>query len=94
MLSGPYDWAAISDLPLSALFSLITHAAEREREQLTWGLWASLYPEMYSRRVAAVSYADYRRQLIGAEGRPSDKSADEVEAEMAAIIARYESRRR
>lgn len=84
--------AAIIDLPLSTLAGFIRHALEKEKERASWGLWQSLYPFMMCDLIKHVSFADFQRELFKPKLKYSEKSFEEIEQEMLAVVEAYEGR--
>lgn len=88
-----YDLTAILDLPLYSAFSLIKRALEKEKEEAAWDIWANLYPFMIMGWIEFKSFNDFHKEALDPVLKLSDKSLDEIEIEMIAVIEKYENKK-
>ena len=84
--------ALIADLPLSVAGDYIDHAIEQEREGAILEQWRRLYPWMAAGLLGFKPYSEFRSEVLKPQIRYSQKSFEEIEAEMAAVVAAYEGR--
>lgn len=80
------------DLPLSVAIDYIVYAVEQEKEQAAWELWKALYPQMVIGLIKFVKYDEFKNKLIQKQYQYTQKSLDEIEEEMSAIVAAYKGR--
>jgi hypothetical protein len=92
LLSAAYDWAAISDLPLSMAVDYLIHAQNTEKERLTWNLWARLYPFMASGWLKYKSFDEFKNAIFRRPAKLTPKTTEEIEDEMSRVIAAYEKK--
>lgn len=93
MLTKTYDMSLVADLPLSAVVDYIAYAFEQEKERAAWKLWTEIYPFMAAGLIGFVKYADFKRKLFENKYKFTEKTAKEIEEEMAQVIAAYEKKR-
>lgn len=77
---------------MSVTTGYIQHALNQELEQSAWDLWTSIYPSMTTGHVKFMSFLEFKEKLYQPKQEPSDKSVEEIEEEMAAVMAAYEGR--
>lgn len=70
----------------------ITHALEKEREAAAWDLWRELYPYMYTKSIEFKDFGTFKAEVFKSKTKPSNKSPEEIRAEMLRVIAAYEGR--
>lgn len=92
MLSKVYNPALIVDLPLSVAIDYIIYALEQEKEQVAWDLWKGLYPFMQIGWLNHIRFSEFKDNLFERKYNYSQKSFEEVEKEMLAVVAAYEGR--
>jgi hypothetical protein len=81
------------DLPLSAAVDYLIYAIEQEKEQAAWELWTEMYPFMVSGLIKEfIKFEDFKNKLFQKQYRYTQKSLDEIEEEMLAIVAAYKGR--
>ena len=84
--------ALVADLPLSVAGDYIDHAIEQEREQAILEQWRRLYPWMAAGLLSFKPYSEFRNEVLKPQIRYSEKTFEEVETEMLAVVAAYEGR--
>jgi hypothetical protein len=82
----------IAELPLSVAAEYIDYAIEQEREQAILEQWRRLYPWMAAGLLGFKPYSEFRSEVLKPQIQYSSKSFEEIEAEMAAVVAAYEGR--
>ena len=80
------------DLPLSVAIDYIVYAVEQEKEQAAWELWKTLYPFMAMEWLKNIKFEEFKSKLIQKQYQYTQKSLDEIEEEMLAIVAAYKGR--
>ncbi len=83
------------NLEIEDFISLVVKAIEKEQETLIWERWLALYPHMELKRFNFISFDNFKKDLLLHKPNPqseSDKSKEEIETEMMAVIAAYERR--
>ena len=80
------------DLPLSVAIDYIVYAVEQEKEQVAWELWKTLYPFMAMEWLKNIKFEEFKSKLIQKQYQYTQKSLDEIEEEMLAIVAAYKGR--
>lgn len=84
--------AVILDLPISVFIDYLMHALEKEREQAAWDLWSRLYPHMIEKTIKYKDFSEFKRELFKPKIKPTNKTAEEIEAEMMRVIDSYEQK--
>ena len=80
------------DLPLSAIVDYLLYAIEQEKEQAAWELWTAMYPFMALEWLKPVKFDDFKRKLFQKQYRYTQKSLEEIEKEMLAVVAKHKGR--
>lgn len=80
------------DLPLSVAIDYIVYAVEQEKEQAAWELWKTLYPFMAMEWLKNIKFEDFKNKLFQKQYKYTQKSLEEIEEEMLAIVAAYKGR--
>lgn len=81
------------DLPLSAAVDYLIYAIEQEKEQVAWELWTEMYPFMVSGLIKEfIKFEDFKNKLFQKQYKYTQKSLEEIEEEMLAIVAAYKGR--
>ncbi len=80
------------DLPLSVAIDYIVYAVEQEKEQAAWELWTEMYPYMALEWLKPIKFEEFKSKLIQKQYQYTQKSLDEIEEEMLAIVAAYKGR--
>ena len=80
------------DLPLSVAIDYIVYAIEQEKEQAAWELWKTLYPFMAMEWINHIKFEEFIDKLFQKQYQYTQKSLDEIEEEMLAIVAAYKGR--
>lgn len=80
------------DLPLSAAVDYLIYAIEQEKEKAAWELWTKMYPYMALKWLKPIKFEDFKNKLFQKQYRYTQKSLDEIEEEMLAIVAAYKGR--
>ncbi len=83
---------AILDLPLSIITDYIIHAVEKEKDQLAWELWTSVYPNMVLGYIKFKDFTSFKTDLLKKPLQYSHKTPEEIENELLDVIAAYERR--
>jgi hypothetical protein len=77
---------------LSAAVDYLIYAIEQEKEQAAWELWIGMYPFMAIEWLKPIKFEEFKNNLFKKQYRYSQKSLDEIEEEMLAIVAAYKGR--
>ena len=80
------------DLPLSVAIDNIVYAVEQEKEQAAWELWCSLYPHMSMKLLEFIKFDDFKNKIFQKQYQYTQKSLDEIEKEMLAVVEQYKGR--
>ena len=80
------------DLPLSTAVDYLIYAIEQEKEQAAWELWKTLYPFMAIEWLKPIKFEEFKNNLFKKQYRYSQKSLDEIEEEMLAVVAKHKGR--
>ena len=80
------------DLPLSVAIDYIVYAIEQEKEQAAWDLWTEMYPYMALEWLKPIKFEEFKNKLFQKQYRYTQKSLDEIEEEMLAIVAAHKGR--
>lgn len=80
------------DLPLSVAIDYIVYAIEQEKEQAAWELWKTLYPFMAIEWLKNIKFEEFKNNLFKKQYRYSQKSLEEIEKEMLAVVAKHKGR--
>ena len=92
MLSKTYNPQLIMDLPLSVAVDYLLYAIEQEKEQAAWELWKTLYPFMAIEWLKPIKFEEFKSKLIQKQYRYTQKSLEDIEKEMLAVVAAYKGR--
>ncbi len=80
------------DLPLSAIVDYLLYAIEQEKEQAAWELWTAMYPFMALEWLNPIKFDEFKNSLFKRQYRYSQKSDEEIVAEMLAVVAKHKGR--
>jgi len=80
------------DLPLSAAMDYLIYAIEQEKEQAAWELWTKMYPFMAIEWLEPVKFDEFKSKLYQRQYRYTQKSLEEIEQEMLAVVAKHKGR--
>lgn len=80
------------NLPLSAAVDYLLYAIEQEKEQVTWELWKALYPFMAIEWLKPIKFEEFKSKLIQKQYRYTQKSLEDIEKEMLAVVAKHKGR--
>lgn len=80
------------DLPLSVAVDYLIHAVEHEKEQAAWELWKTLYPFMAIEWLKPIKFEEFKRKLFQPQYRCTQKSLEDIEKEMLAVVAKHKGR--
>jgi len=92
LFTKTYNPGYILDLPLSVAVDYLIYAIEQEKEQAAWELWATMYPYMTMKWIDFVKFDDFKNKLFQKQYRYTQKSLEEIEQEMLAVVAKYKGR--
>lgn len=68
----------------------LTHAQEKEKERAAWDLWTGLYPFMAINWLKYKGFDELKNAIFKQPVRLTPKAAEEIEDEMARVVAAYE----
>ena len=77
---------------MSVAVDFLVYAIEQEKEQAAWELWTAMYPFMALEWLKPVKFDEFKRNLFKRQYRYSQKSDEEIVAEMLAVVARHKGR--
>lgn len=77
---------------MSAVVDYLIYAIEQEKEQAAWDLWTEMYPYMALEWLKPIKFEEFKNKLFQKQYRYTQKSLDEIEKEMLAIVARHKGR--
>ena len=70
----------------------LLYAIEQEKEQAAWELWTGMYPFMTMKWIDFVKFDEFRNKLFQKNYKYTQKSLEEIETEMLAVVAKHEGR--
>jgi len=70
----------------------VAHALEQERERELYDIWKRLYPWMAAGLLELKPFSEFGDAILKPQIQYSNKSFEEVETEMLAVVAAYEGR--
>lgn len=76
------------DLPMTT--GLLSHALEKENEQLAFSLWNGIYPRMIAGQIPWKSFEEYKTELFKPKQKVSNKTTDEILSEMLRVVNSHE----
>ena len=77
---------------MSVAVDFLAYAIEQEKEQAAWELWKTLYPFMAIEWLKPIKFEEFKRKLFQPQYRYTQKSLDEIEKEMLAVVAKHKGR--
>jgi len=77
---------------LSVAVDFLVYAIEQEKEQAAWELWTNIYPFMAIEWLKPIKFEEFKSKLIQKQYRYTQKSLEEIEKEMLAVVAAYKGR--
>ena len=77
---------------MSTAVDYLIYAIEQEKEQAAWELWKALYPFMAIEWLKPIKFEEFKNNLFKKQYRYSQKSLDEIEEEMLAVVAKHKGR--
>lgn len=77
---------------MSAAVDYLLYAIEQEKEQAAWELWKTLYPFMAMEWLKNIKFEDFKNKLFQKQYRYTQKSLEEIEQEMLAVVEQYKGR--
>jgi hypothetical protein len=80
------------DLPLSVAVEYLIYAVEQEKEQAAWELWTAMYPFMALEWLNPIKFDEFKRNLFKRQYQYTQKSLEEIEKEMLAVVAKHKGR--
>lgn len=70
----------------------LLYAVEQEKEQAAWELWTAMYPFMALEWLKPIKFKEFKSKLIQKQYRYTQKSLEEIEKEMLAVVAKHKGR--
>jgi len=70
----------------------LVYAIEQEKEQAAWELWTGMYPFMTMKWIDFVKFDEFRNKLFQKNYKYTQKSLEEIEKEMLAVVAKHKGR--
>ena len=70
----------------------LLYAIEQEKEQAAWELWTGMYPFMTMKWIDFVKFDEFRNKLFQKNYKYTQKSLEEIEKEMLAVVAKHKGR--
>ena len=77
---------------MSVATEYIIYAVEQEKEQAAWELWKTLYPFMAMEWLKNIKFEEFKSKLIQKQYRYTQKSLEDIEKEMLAVVAKHKGR--
>ena len=77
---------------MSVAVDYLIYAIEQEKEQATWELWKTLYPFMAIEWLEPIKFEEFKSKLIQKQYRYTQKSLEDIEKEMLAVVAKHKGR--
>ena len=65
---------------------------EVEQEEYVWELWSGVYPLMKTGLATFKTYGEFKWEVLNPRIKYSNKSFEEINKEMLAVVAKYERR--
>lgn len=91
-MHGQYGFENVKNKPIGHVNKLLNYAIEQEKDQAAWELWKTLYPLMAIERLKPIKFGEFKNSLFKKQYRYSQKSLDEIEEEMLAVVAKHKGR--
>ena len=77
---------------MSTAVDYLIYAIEQEKEQAAWELWKTLYPFMAIEWLKPIKFEEFKNSLFKKQYRYSQKSLEEIEEEMLAVVVKHKGR--
>lgn len=77
---------------MSVAVDYLLYAIEQEKEQAAWELWTGMYPFMTMKWIDFVKFDEFRNKLFQKNYKYTQKSLEDIEKEMLAVVAKHEGR--
>ena len=77
---------------MSVAVDYLIYAIEKEKEQALWEMWLTVYPYMQMKWVEAENFEDFKQKRLNKTYKYTQKSLDEIEEEMLAVVAKHKGR--
>lgn len=77
---------------MSTAVDYLIYAIEQEKEQAAWELWIGMYPFMAIEWLKPIKFEEFKNNLFKKQYRYSQKSLEEIEEEMLAVVAKHKGR--
>ncbi len=79
---------------MSVAVDFLVYAIEQEKEQAAWELWKTLYPFMAIEWLKPIKFEEFKEliKLFQKQYQYTQKSLDEIEEEMLAVVAKHKGR--
>ena len=77
---------------MSTAVDYLIYAIEQEKEQAAWELWIGMYPFMAIEWLKPIKFEEFKSKLIQKQYRYTQKSLEEIEKEMLAVVAKHKGR--
>ena len=77
---------------MSTAVDYLIYAIEQEKEQAAWELWIGMYPFMANEWLKPIKFEEFKSKLIQKQYRYTQKSLEDIEKEMLAVVAKHKGR--
>ncbi len=91
-MHGQYGYENVKNKSIGRINKLLDYAIEQEKEQAAWELWKTLYPFMAIEWLKPIKFEEFKSKLIQKQYRYTQKSLEEIEKEMLAVVAKHKGR--
>ncbi len=91
-MHGQYGFENVKNKPIGHVNKLLDYAIEQEKDQAAWELWIGMYPFMAIEWLKPIKFEEFKNNLFKKQYRYSQKSFDEIEEEMLAVVAKHKGR--
>ena len=91
-MHGQYGFENVKNKPIGHVNKLLDYAIEQEKEQAAWELWKTLYPFMAIEWLKPIKFEEFKSKLIQKQYRCTQKSLEDIEKEMLAVVAKHKGR--
>lgn len=75
---------------MSVAVEYLIYAVEQEKEKAAWELWCGMYPFMT--KETFIKFEDFKAKLFQRQYRYTQKSLEEIEKEMLAVVAKHKGK--
>lgn len=91
LLHGHYGINGSSKVKVKDINKLLIGAIKKESEDSLWDRWIRLCPYMELGQIKFIAFEDYKKALIESRVKASEKTSEEIIAELMPVIKAHET---